>query len=508
MKATIKSIKDLVGSIVSCRAKSKNMLAYEDSKGRLQVIKKFDATRDIVYLFAERGLNRIISLRSVMIKDNSDLLPSIDSAMTDDEITGPENNVWGGSYADILGPYELTPGDAQWHAGSHVSPFAPAYNTTWVEIVGKTSDSITLADASDFPDPIDYQICSIQDYNGGAYSNKGFFNYTKAGNVLTLTIATPDSPPMSPTLLDSVVIGGDNPSQCVFVVPTAVPGTPTYLADRTAIASETWTACSEVSIEVTNSISPYDTIDASTHIGTEILSENVTFIINQNSGNVYIDLETTVKDSVNVSVYYGSQLIEFQTAYAPSKYYYAHSDDPSLIDSLTGTDSGARATYPCEKHIMLRYGEASDNNINMSGWVDLLYGTPSEDRDTDPFWKYITNKVYFQNIGGENNYVADDLIKWRGGLNFFANDSDTEGVIAYWEYKNNATYYIIDFTDSLSFNHDEVFTAIANRSAEVISKDDSITVNDLSGNTFGIPSIGLSLSATGAGNIELKINIP
>jgi len=98
------------------------------------------------------------------------------------------------------------------------------------------------------------------------------------------------------------------------------------------------------------------------------------------------------------------------------------------------------------------------------------------------------------------------LVTWRGGMGIPRNYASTQYIVAYFSYENSSLYYIVDFTDSLTFGSiNEVFDEVSGRVCEVVYKDAGISIADSPGTSFTIPDTGLDLTATASGNIKLKI---
>ena len=137
-------------------------------------------------------------------------------------------------------------------------------------------------------------------------------------------------------------------------------------------------------------------------------------------------------------------------------------------------------------------------------FMDLDYGTPSLGESTNPYFT-TPAKAYFDMIKTTAKSIGDN-VQWRGGWNYFKNVATTQYVLAYFQYENGSLYFIVDFTDSLTFGSiNEVFIQISGRNVEQISKDSGITVAAVVGTSYIVPNTGLDLTAVSSGNIKLKL---
>lgn len=469
-----------------------NMLIKEIETNRFFVIKKFDENYDHVFDFHKVGYNEAFCLFRVGLMANTKPLPI---TYESEDIS----NQFGPFYSDIIGPFSIH--SIGWTGGGHTQPDNDSIQPDWEEItaVDNDVDTVNVADTTEFPadNPSGKKRCLfVKNYSGGVYINGARPEYSVNGLMLELT------PLLELTNVDlsGVVVGGPNPSYVEYMYKTLYPGIPTCSVANTA----DWNTCKSVIFTSTDSILDYTTINKATLDGDEIISEYTRFYLSQKSDNVYIVYQAEFQETRIVNVYYGLQGNNYFGTYENTpKIYTAHADNQTLrID--TGFTTGDRMLYPCEKIIVQADTITPSFLHNVANWMDLEYGTPAQNIGNNYYWSTIGDKHYFQNIVN-TEYYAGELVKWRGGINIFKNLCSTYGVFAYWQANDGDLYFIIDFTDSLAFDVNEIFTQIAGRKCEIIYKNNAISIANNPDDIFIIPNNGLNLTATGPGNIKLKM---
>lgn len=464
-----------------------NMLVKTNTNGSVLLIQKWDASYDRVFYFDKKGYNEYYTIQNSQLIANTNQLPvkheysALNQSLIND-------------FSDNIGPYNIA--SVGWCGGTHLYPDSVVPAADWEEILAadNTLDTIDLGDVTEFPDPPvgNKRLVAIMNYVAGAYTPADRVSYTKSGLVLSMTAVR-----RSNTVdLSGVVIGGATPSQAAYQFKTINIGTPVLSEDHAD-----WTAIKEFSMAVTNVIVDPSQVTKATLLGGDMITQIITHTIHQNAPTVFCDVEETFLQAKTVNTYYGLQFED--RGMTGGKVYFAHGADNTLQDAAD-QDSGARATYKCEKYIMVET-VANNNGKNLSIFIDHDYGTPLANESTEPYFKTPT-KTYFTNILNQNKGVGDK-VTWRGGYNYFRNKSTTQYILAYYQYENGSLYFIVDFTGSLTFapSVTEVLTIIAGRKAEITYKDAVITINGVTGSSFTIPNTGLSLTATAAGNIKLRL---
>lgn len=482
-----------LSSVLVLMKESNMLMKYfpnENSKPVL-VIQKYDSTRDVVTVFCEVGYNGLYTYSQQFYVSNTKQLP-VGIELSD---LGSYNE-----YGDRIGPYNIN--GLGWVGGAHVAPSSAIYDSaTWEEItaVDDVVETITLGGGvskfpSQLPSPPPTRMLEVMVWDGSAYAIVTRNKYEVSGLILTLS----QLGGASGVDLSGVVPGAADPPYASYQFQTGKQSS--LVKSSSALA---WAAIRSFEMNVINDLLDYTTIDKPTLVGDTIIQETVNYKIHQESPTVYIDYLAEFLSNKTVDVYYGMQGYMIAVAGGNARMYLAHSDDETLR-AIASVTSGARATYPCEKVITVDDVTDNDASLNLSNFMDLSHGTPAAGESTNDFWN--TNaKNYFQNIHSQAKVIGNE-VTWRGGFNIFKNHASTQYVLAYFQWENGSLYFIVDFTDSLTFGSiNEVFTVVAGRNCVVDYKDASITISGTPGSSFTIPDTGLDLTATAAGNIKIKL---
>lgn len=473
--------------------KEKNMLIRRFSSKEsndIFVIQKYDANYDLVTIFSKVGYNSLYSIAQFNLVTNTKQLPvSIDY----DDVY-PINH-----YSDRIGPYYLS--GIGWIGGGHQSPNTNTPDANWEEIMSAddTEETVTVADSSFFPDPPDgkVRLCTQKYWTGSAYASAAHNKYTKSGNVFVLTNLNDDYGIDLSNVVSTV--GDPNPPYQTYQYQTAHEESKTINPDVA-----TWTACNSVTVKVSNNIEDYTQTNKDTLVGVTIIDETVNYKITQEAPNVSINYSGAFLGNGTITLYYGLQGIDMAVDGADGRIYFAHGQDDSM-QTDADLNSGTRSSYPCEKVVKI-YDVTDNDSAHGVTFMDLSYGTPAAEEATNPYWSTTGGKVYFRNIDGGVVKISGDMVTWRGGMGILKNYASTQYVIAYYSYENGALYFIVDFTDSLTFGSiNEVFEEVSGRVCEVVYKDGGISIADSPGDSFTIPNTGLDLTATASGNIKFKI---
>lgn len=474
--------------------KENNMLVKyfpNDEAQPVLVIQKYDNTRDIITVFCKVGYNGLYTYSQQSFVSNSKQLPVGIALST----IGTYNQ-----YSDRVGPFNLD--GLSWLGGAHVAPSGDDTGSgDWAEVTAfdDTAETITLDDVTEFPAPLSSpppdRIVEVRNGTGTNYPTVLTRNkYTISGSILSLFPVNGGSS----VDLGGVVIGGANPSRAQYNYQTGEQQSQVISTE-----SEEWIAANYFELDVVNDLKDYTTIVKATLVGDTIIQETVNYKIMQESPTVYIDYLAEFLANHTVGIYYGMQGAMVAVAGGNARMYLAHSDDETLR-AIAGVTSGARATYPCEKVVSVDDVTDNDASFNFSNFMDLSYGTPAADESTNDFWSTVA-KNYFQNIHSQAKVIGNE-VTWRGGYNTFKNHASTQYVLAYYQVEGDDLYFIVDFTDSLTFGSiNEVFTVVSGRNCQVVYKDADIAIAGTPGSSFTVPDLGLDLTATAAGNIKLKL---
>ncbi len=450
---------------------------------QLLVLQKYDSTRDVLTIFGKVGPNELYTYSQQSLVNNSKQLPVA--------ITYAGNyNDW----VDRIGPYNME--NIGWVGGGHNAPSVETIQSDWEEILAfnDTTDTVTVGDATEFPEPPSggKRLVEIKNWDGVDYAAGARVKYGVSGEVLSLSVILSGNVDLS-----GVVLGGGNPSQVNYTFQSGSEDSKIIANDPTD-----WLAVNDVSITVVNSLKDYTQIDKGALTGGDIMRETVRYTMSQKSPTVSIVYQNVMLEDYQIIAYYGMQGTMIASG-GDARMYLAHSDDETMR-AVSGVTSGARATYLCEKVVSVSDYTDNSASTNKSDFMDLSYGTPSDDESTNPYWN-TTAKNYFQNIHNQAKVVGD-LVTWRGGFNMFKNQASTQYVLAYYQYENDELYFIVDFTGNLTFGSiNEVFDVVGGRKCEVIYKDDGIAITDDPDTSFTIPDTGLDLTATSVGNIKIKL---
>jgi hypothetical protein len=475
--------------VLSALEEANMLIKVDSSSGMLLVSQKHDSSYDVVTLFGKKGYNELYTYVNQVLMPNTLELPA-EHELEDIESAHVQNY-----FADSIGPYNIN--SISWVGGTHLEPEDNAIQAGWGEITDAddSADTVTLDDVSAFPDPpgSKKRITTTKVWGGSYYENVARSYYTKTGNVLSLFPLYRNGA----VVLSGVSPGDPNPPYQEYTYQTAEEVSKTFSSSPSS-----WTAVKTLSLQVINTILDYTEVDKDDLTGGEIITETVNYYMTQKAPTVWIDYSGVFLSERDINIYYGLQ-DNALTAGANARMYFAHGENQELQTVETGRDSGDRASYPSEKMIYIT--DVSDNaaSENKAIFMSLGYGSPASDSD-NPCWLN-PSKIYFSTVIDRIKAVGE-TVTWRGGYNKFKNKATTQYVLAYYQVENGLLYFIVDFTDSLTFGSiNEVWTELAGRSCEVISKDDSVTISGSPGSSFTIPNTGLDLTATGPGNIKLKI---
>jgi len=464
----------------------------DDEAEPILVIQKYDATRDVVTVFCKVGYNGLYTYSGQHLVNNSNQLP-VGIELAD---LSPSYN----QYTDRVGPYNLA--DLSWCGGAHVAPSSDDTGEgDWAEVtaVDNGADTVALDSVADFPSQLEdtppFRLVEIRNGTGTAYTTVlTRSKYTINGNVLTLTPVNGGTG----ADLSAVVTGGANPSRANYNYQTAGQASKSISSGY-----ETWTPIKRFSLDVVNHLYDYREINKSTlKPGSIIIKETVHYKISQKAPFVFINYTGEFKQAWSVNTYYGIQGGQIAAA-TDARMYLPHSDDETLR-AITGVLSGDRSTYPCEKVIMIDDVTDNDASKNIVSYIDLNFGSVDEGLSTLDYWN-TELKNYFRCVNTQN-IAKGYSVTWRGGYGLFKNVASTQYIIAYFQWENEDLYFIVDFTDSLTFGSiNEVFTAVSGRKVEQVYKDSGISIASTPGTEFTVPDTGLDLTATAAGNIKLKL---